>query len=94
MKFVIHFEEQIPGGHSESGTQLLFSFLTVPLTHRQPPVVGHVQTGPIPWKLHFTFGLQQVGGQIPSPHMLGVSFCPHIIGKTFASIQTTIATRT
>lgn len=46
-----------------------------------------ILTGPIPWKLHFTFGLQQVGGQIPSPHMLGVSFCPHIIGKTFASIS-------
>lgn len=31
-------------GHSESGTQLLFSFLTVPLIHRQPPVSSHRQT--------------------------------------------------
>lgn len=49
-------------------------------------IINRILTGPKPSKHDSIFGLQQVGGQIPSPHMFGFSFCPHI-RKTFASIS-------
>lgn len=50
-------------------------------------LIYRILTGPKPIKGgHIPFGLQQVGGQRPSPHMFGFSLCPHI-GTPFASIS-------